>query len=318
MTSKTNILLTGATGFVGRALLGRLIQSEAFNVTAALRRDWSSSRCSSYVVGDISASTNWGAALHNQQVVIHAAARVHVLKDEVADPLAEYRSVNVDATLNLARQALIAGVERFIYISSIKVNGEQTPLGRPFTSDDIPDPQDDYAISKWEAEQGLKRIAEQTGMELVILRPPLVYGPGVKGNLERLVKLIKSKAPLPFGSIGNQRTFIALDNLVDLIITCISHPSASNQVFLAGDADDLSTKDLILGLSQAMGKSRRLIPISPLILSFILRLVGKDELALRLLGSLQVDKLKVSNVLGWRPVVSVNEGLKKCFEQESP
>jgi nucleoside-diphosphate-sugar epimerase len=247
--------------------------------------------------------------------VIHAAARAHIMKDEVADPLAEYRRVNVDGTLNLARQAAAAGVKRFIFISSIKVNGEQTPLGQPFTADDTPAPEDAYGISKWEAEQGLQQLATETGMEVVIIRPPLVYGPGVKGNFASMIKLVAKGLPFPLGAIHNQRSLVAVDNLVDLIITCIDHPVAANQVFLAGDGQDLSTTELLRGVAKAMGKPARLIPVPSSLLMLGATLLGKKAVAQRLLGSLQVDIAKARNLLGWEPPVSVEEGLERCFEQ---
>jgi nucleoside-diphosphate-sugar epimerase len=271
-------------------------------------------RCEAHAVGNFTGDTDWSTALTNQQVVIHAAARAHIMKDEVADPLAEYRRVNVDGTLNLARQAAAAGVKRFIFISSIKVNGEQTPLGQPFTADDTPAPEDAYGMSKWEAEQGLQQLASETGMEVVIIRPPLVYGPGVKGNFASMTKLVAKGLPLPLGAIHNQRSLVALDNLVDLIITCIDHPAAANQVFLAGDGQDLSTTELLRAVARAMGKPSRLIPVPSSLLMLGATLLGKKAVAQRLLGSLQVDIAKARNLLGWEPPVSVEEGLKRCFK----
>jgi len=314
MKAQANILLTGATGFVGQALLGQLLESESHKVTAALRSANGFDRCEVYAVGDFTGDTNWSSALTNQQVVIHAAARAHIMKDEVADPLAEYRRVNVDGTLNLARQAAAVGVKRFIFISSIKVNGEQTPLVQPFTANDTPAPEDAYGTSKWEAEQGLQQLASETGMEVVIIRPPLVYGPGVKGNFASMIKLVAKGLPLPLGAIHNQRSLVAVDNLVDLIIICIDHPAAANQVFLAGDGQDLSTTELLRGVARAMGKPARLIPVPSSLLMLGATLLGKKAVAQRLLGSLQVDITKAREVLGWEPPVSVEEGLKRCFE----
>ena len=227
-------------------------------------------------IQDLDADTDWSTALANQQVVIHTAARAHIMKDEVADPLAEYRRVNVDGTLNLARQAAGAGVKRFIFISSIKVNGEQTPLGQPFTADDTPAPEDAYGISKFEAEQGLLQLAAETGMEIVIVRPPLVYGQGVKGNFANMIKMMEKGLPLPLGAINNQRSLVAVDNLVDLIITCIDHPAATNQVFLAGDGDDISTTDLLRGVAKAIGKPSHLIPVPSSVLMFAATFLGKN------------------------------------------
>jgi nucleoside-diphosphate-sugar epimerase len=237
------------------------------------------------------------------------------LRDEVPDPLAEYRRVNVEGTLNLARQAAQAGVRRFIFVSSIGVNGSVSR--KPFTELDKPNPSDFYAQSKWEAEQGLWSVHQETGLEIVIVRPPLVYGPSAPGNFGTLVKWVQRGIPLPLGAIDNDRTFVALDNLVDLIITCIEHPAAANQVFLAGDGQALSTTQLLRGVGSAMGKPARLVPVPAGILMFGARLLGKKDVAQRLLGSLPVDISKARNVLGWEPLLSVEEGLRRCFDSEN-
>ena len=263
---------------------------------------------------DMDKTPDYEDCLKGVECIVHAAARAHIMKDEVADPLAEYRRINVDGTLNLARQAVDAGVKRFIFISSIKVNGEQTPLGQPFTPDDTPAPEDAYGISKWEAEQGLQNLASETGIEIVIIRPPLVYGPGVKGNFASIMKLVAKGLPLPLGAINNQRSLVALDNLVDLIITCIDHPAAANQVFLAGDGQDLSTTELLHGVAKAMDKPSRLIPIPASLLMLGATLLGQKTVAQRLLGSLQVDISKARHILGWEPPITVEEGLRRCFE----
>lgn len=305
-----NILITGASGFVGRRLVERLRPTYP-GLTAAVRQ---SPAPGETAVGDIHADTDWSSVLCGRQCVIHTAARVHVMRDETADPLATYRRVNVAATLNLARQAAAAGVKRFIFLSSIKVNGEQTCLGRPFTADDTPAPEDAYGISKWEAEQGLQQLAAETGMELVIIRPPLVYGPGVKGNFASMIKLVAKGLPLPLGAVHNQRSLVALDNLVDLIITCIDHPAAANQVFLAGDGQDLSTTELLRGVALAMGRPSRLIPVPPFLLMLGATLLGKKAVAQRLLGSLQVDISKNRERLGWVPPLAPADGLRQCLD----
>ena len=311
-----NILLTGATGFLGSRLAKALHTKPTAFVTASVRCQVKVA-CSDLVeVPSLDGTTDWSRAVTNQDVVIHAAARAHIMKDEVADPLEEYRRVNVDGTLNLARQAEAVGVKRFIFISSIKVNGEQTLLGQPFTADDTPAPEDAYGISKWEAEKGLQQLSLETGIEIVIIRPPLVYGPGVKGNFSSMTKLVAKGLPLPFGAIHNQRSLVALDNLVDLISTCIDHPAAANQVFLAGDGQDLSTTELMRGVARAMGKPSRLIPVRPSLLMLGATLLGKKAFAQRLLGSLQVDISKARNLLGWEPPVSVEEGLRRCFHSK--
>jgi nucleoside-diphosphate-sugar epimerase len=266
------------------------------------------------VIGSIDAATDYSSTITGMDIVIHAAARAHIMKDEVVYPLSEYRKVNVEGTLNLARQAAVTGVRRFIFISSIKVNGEQTPLGKPFTAEDAPAPEDAYGISKREAEQGLQQLAAETGMEVVIIRPPLVYGPGVKGNFASMIKLVENGLPLPLGAVHNKRSLVALDNLVDLIITCIDHPAAANQVFLAGDGEDVSTTKLLRGVASAMGKPARLIPVPAGLLQFGATVLGKKAVAQRLLGSLQVDISKARELLGWAPPLTVEEGLKRCFE----
>jgi nucleoside-diphosphate-sugar epimerase len=284
------VLLSGATGFIGSHLADLLECIPDVELTSVIRCPTSTtSNISEHILYVNDLNTDWSSALEGQQVFIHTAARAHIMKDEVPDPLEEYRKVNVDGTLNLARQAAEAGVKRFIFISSIKVNGEQTRPGVPFSADDTPAPQDPYGISKYEAEQGLQALAAETGMEVVIIRPPLVYGPGVKGNFATLMRMVEQGIPLPLGAIHNKRSLVALDNLVDLIITCIDHPAAANQVFLAGDGEDLSTTELLRGVANAMGKPARLIPVPAGVLMLGATVLGKKAMAQRLLGSLQVD-----------------------------
>lgn len=308
-----NILLTGASGFVGKHLGRQVDLQGAFTLTSVVRRPGSAEFGHEVLVNSLDAGTEWFRALRDQQVVIHAAARAHIVKDETPDPLAEYRRVNVDGTVNLARQAAAAGVKRFIYISSIKVNGDEAPLDKPFTAHDIPAPEDPYGISKLEAELGLGDVSRDTGMEVVIIRPPLVYGRGVKGNFASMTKLVEKGLPLPLGAVHNKRSLVSLDNLVDLIITCIDHPAAANQVFLAGDGEDLSTSELLRRVGTAMGKPARLLPVPAALLQFGATVLGKNAMAQRLLGSLQVDISKTRDVLGWEPPVSVDEGLRRCF-----
>ena len=310
------VCLTGSTGFLGRRLTQALSSDSATDLTATARVPSRVEYASAVEIAEINGQTDWSNAIQNQGVVIHAAARAHIMKDSVADPLTEYRKVNVHGTLNLARQSATAGVKRFIFISSIKVNGEQTAPGQPFQPNDEAKPIDSYGLSKWEAEQGLQQIAKETGMEVVIIRPPLVYGPGVKGNFANLIKLVRKGLPLPLGAIHNRRSMIALDNLVDLIITCIEHPSAANQVFLASDGQDLSTTELLQGLAQAMGRSPRLLPIPGALLSLAASTLGKKPVADRLLGSLQVDISKTRDLLNWTPSISVGEGLRRCCESQ--
>lgn len=309
------ILVTGATGFVGKAVVQRLLaEDKPQRVAVAVRRDdqpWPA-QVLPRVTGDLEAATDWSLALEGVAAVVHCAARVHVMAETATDPLAEFRRVNVQGTLNLARQAAATGVRRFVFISSIKVNGEATQLGSPFTADDAPAPLDAYGVSKMEAEQGLREIALQTGMEVVIIRPPLVYGPGVKANFAALMRAVQRGWPLPLGAVHNQRSLVALGNLVDFIVTCISHPQAANQTFLVSDGQDLSTTDLIRGMARAAGVPARLLPVPVWALQAGARLLGKGDAVQRLCGNLQVDISKARSLLGWVPPVSVEEGLRRA------
>jgi nucleoside-diphosphate-sugar epimerase len=307
-----DVLLTGSSGFVG-SCVDRTLRNKCVEVLKASRipngkKDW-------FFVPDISGDTDWQIALAGIKTVIHTAARAHIMNDTAADPLTEFRSVNVAGTLNLARQAATAGVKRFIFISSIKVNGEQT-MDQPFMAGDMPAPEDLYGISKWEAEQGLRELAITTGMEVVIIRPPLVYGPGVKGNFASMIKLVSKGLPLPLGAVHNKRSLVALDNLVDLIIICIDHPGAANETFLVSDGEDLSTTQLLRGVAEAMGKPSRLISVPAGLLQFGATLIGKKAVAQRLLGSLQVDISHTQKCLNWTPSFTVKQGLQRCFPHQ--
>lgn len=312
---QVNVLLTGGTGFIGKQLAKKLLTVPNLHLTAVTRNAMAMAASRTIQISGLTESTDWSSALDNQQIVIHAAARAHVMKDEQTDPLAAYRKVNVAGTLNLARQAAAEGVKRFIFISSIGVNGNINT--QAFTENDTPNPVDSYAQSKWEAEQGLWKIHHDTGMELVILRPPLVYGPHAPGNFGSLIRWVEREWPLPLGAVYNRRSFIALDNLVDLILTCIDHPSAANQVFLAADGEDVSTSQLLRGVAQAAGKRSRLLPVPASWLQFGATVLGKKAVAQRLLGSLQVDISKARDVLGWTPPLSVKQGLERCFDDPS-
>jgi nucleoside-diphosphate-sugar epimerase len=265
-------------------------------------------------VGDIGPNTDWQKVLEGVDVVVHTAARAHIMIDTVGDPLSQYRKVNVEGALNLARQAAVAKVKRFIFISSIKVNGESTAAGKPFTPDDQPNPADPYGISKWEAELGLQQLAAATGMEVVIIRPPLLYGPGVKANFLSMMRWINDGVPLPLARIDNRRSLVAIDNLVDLIITCIDHPAAANQVFLAGDGDDLSTAELAKCIGKALGKPARLFPFPVSILSLAAGLLGKKSVVQRLTDSLQVDISRAGELLAWKPPVTLDQCLRKTAD----
>lgn len=306
-----NVFLTGGTGFVGRRLLTRLLNGNQL-VTAAVRQAAPEidQRAKQAIVKDLTAETDWQSALAGQNIVIHSAARVHVMNDQSADPLAEFRRVNVDGTLNLARQAAAAGVKRFIFISSIKVNGEGTALGQPYTAFDTPAPQDPYGISKMEAELGLRELARQTGMGVVIIRPVLVYGPGVKANFRSMMSWLSKGVPLPLGAIHNKRSLVSLDNLADLIVTCIDHPAAANQTFLVSDGEDLSTTEMLHRMAQALGKTARLVPVPAGLLESGAALLGKRAVAQRLCSSLQVDISHTRDALSWTPPVSVDDGFR--------
>ncbi len=309
-----SVLVTGATGFVGNALIKNLLLDD-YHVVATIRSEQSilGLGIEAVSVGNISAKTDWSKALNDVDEVIHCAARAHILNDSVADPLAEFRQVNTAGTLNLARQATEAGVRRFVFISSIKVNGELTE-GEPFSSDDKFIPTDPYGLSKYEAEQVLLTLAKETGMEVVIIRPVLVYGLGVKGNFASLLKWMKKGIPLPFGAIHNQRSFVALDNLVSFIIHCIDHPKAANEVFLISDGEDVSTTELLRKVAHAFGKKALLIPVPVSLMTLMAKLLGKGDVANRLFGSLQVDSSKAHGLLGWEPVITMDEQLKKMAE----
>jgi nucleoside-diphosphate-sugar epimerase len=308
------ILVTGATGFVGGALVARAALDEAEPVRAAVRRAAPAlpTTVKAVVVRDLAPDTDWSEALRDVDTVVHTAARVHVMRNAAADPLAEFRLANVAGTLQLARQAIGAGVRRFVFISSIKVNGERTAPGTPYTADDAPAPVDPYGASKHEAEEGLRRLARESGLEVVIIRPVLVYGPGVKANFRSMMRWIEKGVPLPLGAIDNRRSIVALDNLVDLILRCVQHPAAANQTFLVSDGEDLSTTDLLRRTAAAMGTRARLIPVPAFAIQAAARLLGKSDVAQRLCGSLQVDISKTMQLLEWVPPISVDEGLRRA------
>lgn len=309
------VLVTGANGFVGFALCARL-RKNGVSVREAVRTlNLHPSGAEAVAIGSLSSETDWTAALRNVEQVVHLAARVHVMNERSSDPLTEFRHANVEGTANLARQAGAAGVRRIVFLSSIKVNGEFTQEGRPFTADDDPAPKDPYGVSKHEAEQVLREIAADTGMEVVIIRPPLVYGPGVKANFESMMRWLARGVPLPLAAVTeNRRSLVAMDNLVDLVVTCLSHPAAANQTFLVSDGEDLSTADLLRRIGVALGHPTRLFYMPPSVLKIGAKVVNKPGIYQRLCGSLQLDITKTRQLLGWNPPVSVDEGLLRAAQ----
>lgn len=308
------VLLTGATGFVGTALIERLARMGDGKIRACTRNSKAvfPANVQTFLIDRLSGQTDWDHAFDGIDIVVHAAARVHVMNETAADPLQEFRKVNVDATIHLGRCAAQAGVSRFVFISSIKVNGENTVPGQAFTEKDSPAPSDPYGISKLEAEQALFALSRETGMQVVVVRPPLVYGPGVGANFLSMMRWLQRGVPLPLGAVGNRRSLVALDNLADLIAVCAEHPDAAGQVLLAGDGEDLSTSELLRRMGKALGKPARLLPVPAPMLMGACTLLGQRGFAQRLCGSLQVDISKARNLLGWVPPLSVDEGLRRA------
>ncbi|KAF0101276.1 MAG: putative UDP-glucose 4-epimerase [bacterium] len=304
MAEEWTVLVTGATGFVGRALCDHLLQKWHGCIPAVRLASGLPHEC---VVGDMGRETDWRMALSGCDAVVHLAARVHVMHDTASDSLALYRATNTDATLNLAHQAAQAGVKRFVFVSSIKVNGEGRDA--PYRETDAPAPEDPYAISKWEAEHGLREIESATGMEVVILRPPLVYGPGVKANFRRLLDMVARGWPLPLGAIENRRSLLYLGNFVDAIRVCVEHPAAAGQTFLIDDGQPVSTPELVRAVARAMGRPARLLPVPVGMLEFAGTLLGKRAAVARLTGSLWVDSSLIRARLGWAPPYSMAVGL---------
>lgn len=305
------ILITGADGFVGAALCDRL-RNEVIPLRGVVRRLKSplDSDQNMAAVGDISARTDWSSALQDVTEVVHLAARMHLMNESSPDLISEFRRVNVEGTASLARKAAAHGVRRFVFLSSIKVNGELTGAGQPFTATDAPSPEDPYGVSKCEAEQMLWQIATETGMEVVVLRPPLVYGPGVKGNFIRLMRVIDKQLPLPLGAIQNQRSLIYLDNLVDAIRVCLTHPKAAGKTFLVSDGEDVSTPELIRRVAAALGRRPLLLPIPVSWMKWAGAFLGKRAAVDRLLGSLCVDMIPLREELGWNPPYTMQAGLE--------
>jgi nucleoside-diphosphate-sugar epimerase len=311
----TMMLVTGSTGFVGQALVSELVDKGS-QIKALVRKVSTDLPVEvEQVVVDLGEIEDEGAikdVFVGMDVVVHTAARVHMMQDQSANPLAEFRKLNRDGTLALARLAAEAGVKRFVFLSSIGVNGNNNM--KPFSEKDTPNPQEPYAISKYEAEQGLLALAKKTSMEVVIIRPPLVYGPDAPGNFGALINWLRRGVPLPLGAINNKRSFVALDNLVSFIALCADRsqsPKAGNQVFLISDGEDVSTTQLLRKVANALGKKPWLLPVPVGLMRFAAKLVGKGDVANRLFGSLQVDSSKARDLIGWQPVITMDEQLNK-------
>ena len=309
-----NIAVTGANGFVGQAVC-EVLRAQQHTVRPLVRNAhpaWPEAMA----VGNITADTDWAHALDGIDCVVHCAARVHVMSETEVDPLAAFRAVNVLGSQRLAEQAAQAGVKRLVYLSSLKVLGEMTEPGHPFQVNTAPKPEDPYGISKWEAERAIQRVGQATGMQTVVIRPPLVYGPGVKANFQKLLQAVARGMPLPMGGIHNQRSLVNLDNLCDLIALCVHHPAAAGKVFLVSDGHDVSTPDLIRAMARALGRSARLISIPPAGLRLLGRLSGRQAQIDRLTGSLQVEIGHTREVLGWTPRTTLQQALQSLVQAD--
>lgn len=309
-----NILITGATGFVGKKLIEKSKKNKNLNFTAVIRKDVAIDNVKCEIISDINSSTQWDNVINNIDVIVHTAARVHVMNDTSSDPLNEFREVNTRGTIHLAKSAVQKGVKRFIFISSIKAGGESSELGKPLTENNVYVPSDSYGLSKYEAEHQLLQIAKNSEMEVVIIRPTLIYGPGVKANFETMMRWASKPIPLPFGSIDNKRSLVSIDNLISLIEVCFSHPKAKNQIFYVSDDNDLSTSDLLIKIYKSFENRTPLIPVPANIIKLLFTLVGKSDYSDRLLGSLQVDISKVKSLLNWEPPYSVEESIEKTVK----
>ena len=308
-----SVLVTGASGFVGQTLC-TVLKDNGYDVVASVRSA-SSDTCSDtnkVVVGEVGSSTNWSAVLEGVETVVHLAARVHVMKDTAQKPLQAYRRINVEGSERLARQAAESGTKRLIYVSSIKVNGQSTSK-KAFGADDTPNPCDNYSRSKWEAEQRLRQVADETGLQVVIVRPPLIYGPGVGGNFLRLLELVSSGVPLPFGYVSSYRSLVGIHNFCDFLKICLAHPAAPGQTFLVSDGADMPTRDLIARIARTMNKPTALLPVPVWLLYLAGKLFRKAAEIERLCASLQIDIEKATRILHWKPPFALDEELQRTI-----
>ncbi len=310
--AKARVLVTGANGFIGKTLC-RELRDSGYWVREAIRKS-DDAHSDVIAVGDIGRDTDWSGALERIQVVIHLAARAHILDNKTADPLAAFRAVNVEGTKQLAQQAAQSGIQRFIFVSSIGVLGSSTQVGEPFTTHSVPAPRSHYAIAKWEAEQALQQVRSETGFEIVIVRPPLVHGAGAPGNMRRLLKWVYRGVPLPLASTGNRRSLIGVDNLADFLIHCVVSPAAANQTFIVSDEQDLSTTELIRLLANAMNRPARLFPAPEAPIRLLAQIIGKENIVDQLWGSLVIDSSKAYKDLKWSPPFTAAEGIEKMAQ----
>jgi nucleoside-diphosphate-sugar epimerase len=321
MNIPTSILITGVTGFIGSAIARCLATRQDICVRGVSRNLVPTPSLGiESIAADLMEEADFSDLLRGIDIVIHTAGRAHVMRDSTSDPIAEYRRANVDSTVRLARHAASAGVRRFVFISSVKVNGETTLLGYPFSADQAPSPTDAYAVSKYEAEIELFNIADETGLEVVVIRTPLVYGPGVKGNFAAMIRWVRKGMPLPLGAVNNCRSMVALENLVDFTLLCADcgrSPRAANEVFLVSDGEDVSTTEILRRVALAYGARLRLMPLPVSCIRAVARLLGKGHVADRMLNSLVVDSSPARELLGWKPVVSMDEQLNKMALHDS-